>query len=429
MLEIVRLRAERAELLGFATAAEETSADSTAGSAAAIAERLRLLAPPAVRNAARELATLQEFADEQQRNQGAEPFQLAAHDWMFYAEQVRERDFEIDTAAMQPYFEMNRVLVDGAFAAATMVYGIIFKPRPDLEGYSPDVQVFEVLDHDGTGLGLFLFDPYARPVKRGGAWMSSFVEQSELLDQRAVVFNVHNVPKPPAGSPTLLTLDEVETVFHELGHALHGLLAHTVYPSHSGTNVKRDFVEYPSQVNEMWMLHPLVLPRYAVHHVTGEPMPAEWVERLQRASQFNEGFMTTEYLAAAILDQAWHSLSRAEAEAVHDVAAFEREALEAAGVLVAEVPCRYSTCYFQHIFAGGYVAGYYGYIWSEVFDAATSERFAALGEDAAAIRQLGERFRSTILGPGGSRDALETVREFFDGEPSIEPLLRRRGLQ
>lgn len=429
VLEIVRLRAERAELLGFASAAEANAADSTAGSAAAISERLQLLTPPAVRNARRELETLQALADEQQRAQGAEPFQLAAHDWAFYAEQVRARDYELDTAAMQPYFEMNRVLVDGVFAAAKLVYGLSFTPREDLTGYEPDVRVFEVFDGAGTALGLYLFDPYARPVKRGGAWMSNFVEQNELLGQQAVVFNVLNVAKPPAGSPTLLSLDEVETMFHEFGHALHGLLAHTVYPSNSGTSVKRDFVEYPSQVNEMWMLHPLVLPRYAVHHVTGEPMPAEWVARLQRASQFNEGFATTEYLAASVLDQAWHSLSRAEADAVTDVAEFEREALDRAGLLLPEVPTRYSSCYFQHIFAGGYAAGYYGYIWSEVFDAATVERFEALGEDPAAIRELGVQFRRIILGPGGSRDAMEMVREFFGGDPSIQPLLRRRGLE
>ena len=428
VLETVRLRAERAQLLGFANHSAETAADSTAGSAEVIAERLALLAPAAVRNAATELAQLQEFADQQQRDAGQPTFELEAHDWAFYAEQVRERDYQLDTAAMRPYFEMQRVLVDGVFAAANLVYGLTFEPRPELVGYEPEVQLFEVFDTDGSGLGLFLFDPYAREVKRGGAWMSTFVQQNELFDERTVVFNVLNVPKPPSGSPTLLTLDEVETMFHEFGHALHGLLAHTVYPSLSGTNVKRDFVEYPSQVNEMWMLHPLVLPRYAVHFETGEPMPRQWVDQLEAAQQFNEGFMTTEYLAASLLDQAWHTLDVDAAAKVTDVVAFERGALDRAGVLVAQVPTRYSTCYFQHVFAGGYSAGYYGYIWSEVFDAATVEKFTQLGDDPAKIRELGDRFRQLILAPGGSRDALEMVREFFAGEPSIEPLLRRRGL-
>ena len=417
VLEIVRLRAERAELLGFPNHAALVAASSMAGSVEVIRERLRTLAAPAVKNARNELALLQQLADE-------DGVEIAAHDWAYYAERVRARDFDLDTAAMRPYFEAERVLREGVFAAATLVYGITFADRPDLVAHNPDARVFEVFDADGSGLGLFILDLYARETKRGGAWMSTYRQQCELLDERTVTFNVLNVPKPPAGSPTLLTLDEVNTLFHEFGHALHGLLAHVVYPHFGGTNVRRDFVEYPSQVNEMWMLRPELLERYAVHHETGERLPQELVDRLLASQQFNEGFATTEYLAASTLDLAWHTLSRAEADAVTDVAEFERRALADAGLLVDEVPTRYSTCYFQHVFSGWYSAGYYGYIWSEVFDAATVEVFEACDD----VREVGERFRQTILGPGGSREPAEMVREFFGGEPSIEPLLRRRGL-
>ena len=427
VLETVRLRARRARLLGFAHHADRTAADSMAGSAAAISARLELLAGPAVRNARAELARIQEFADAEQAAAGEEPFAIAAHDWLHYQERLREREADLDTAAMRPWFELERVLVDGVFFAAGLAFGLRFEPRPELRGDHEQVRVYAVRDADGAELGLYLLDPYARDSKRGGAWMSTYVQQNELLDERTVVYNVLNLAEPPAGAPTLLALDEVETLFHEFGHALHGLLAHVRYPHFGGTNVRRDFVEFPSQVNELWALHPTVLERYARHHRTGEPLPAEWVARLRASRRFGEGYATTEYLAAAVLDLAWHSLTVEEAEAVDDVMEFERQALEQAGLLLPEVPTRYSSCYFQHVYSGGYSAGYYGYIWSEVFDAAATERFEAAA-DGRALRELGERYRRTILEPGGSREPMELVREFFDGEPSIEPLLRRRGL-
>ncbi|WP_087006282.1 M3 family metallopeptidase [Gulosibacter sp. 10] len=414
VLESVRLRARRARLLGFDSHADLVAADSTAGSVRAIDERLRSLAIPAARNAAQEASVLQRLADAP----------LGPWDWAFYAEQVRVRDFEVDEQALRPYFEAGRVLHDGVFHAASLAYGLRFEAREDLAAHHPEALVFEVFDEDGSGLGLYILDLYARDIKRGGAWMSTYAQQNELLGERTVTFNILNVPKPAAGAPTLLTLDEVETLFHEFGHALHALLAHVRYPYFGGTDVNRDFVEFPSQVNEMWMLRPEVLGRYARHHETGEPLPAEQVERLKAAAAFNQGFQTAEYLAASVLDMAWHKLSPEQAEAVTDVEAFERETLDAAGLLIDTVPTRYSSTYFQHIFGGGYSAGYYGYIWSEVFDAASVEVFEA-SED---VRATGERFRRAVLEPGGSRDPLELVRDFLGDEASVEPLLRRRGL-
>lgn len=424
VLESVRQRAEKAELLGFASHADLVAANSTAGSVAAIDERLRTLTRPAVHNAERELKVLQQLADEQQRAIGEETFPLAAWDWAYYAEQIRARDFQVDEAALRPYFEAERVLQDGVFFAANLIYGLTFTPREDLAGHHSESKVFEVFDADGAALGLYILDLYTRDIKRGGAWMSTYRQQNELNGQATVVFNVLNVPKPPVGSPTLLTLDELETLFHEFGHALHGLLAHVTYPHFGGTNVLRDFVEFPSQVNEMWMTHPTVLANYARHHETGEPLPEAQFEKLRAAKAFNQGFMTTEYLAASVLDMAWHKLSAAEAAEVTDVAQFERDALAAAGLLVQTVPTRYSSTYFQHIFGGGYSAGYYGYIWSEVFDAASVEVFEA-AED---LRATGARFRRAILEPGGSRPPQELVREFLGSDASIQPLLRRRGL-
>jgi peptidyl-dipeptidase Dcp len=280
-----------------------------------------------------------------------------------------------------------------------------------------------VLEDSGAAVGLYLFDPYTRDSKRGGAWMSSLVEQSELEGTLPVVVNNLNVPKPAAGEPTLLTLDEAETLFHEFGHALHGLLARVRYPSQAGTNVSRDFVEFPSQVNEMWMFRPEVLASYAVHHETGERMPQDLVDRLLAARGFNAGFGTAEYLAAAVLDQAWHRLDHEHD--ITDVAAFERDGLAAAGLDDPLVPPRYSSTYFAHVFAGGYDAGYYSYIWSEVPGADAVEWFEQHG---GATRENGERFRRMLLEPGGSVDPLEAFRAFRGRDASVEPLLRSRGV-
>ena len=418
--EITRLRAERARLLGAPNHAAWVAADNTAKTPEAIAAMLDQLAPAAARNARAEADTLAERA----RRDGID--ELASWDWAYYAEAERAETYAVDTAAMKPYFELSRVLTDGVFYAASRLYGLRFVERFDLPTYHDDVRVWEVFEEDGRPLGLFLGDYYARDSKRGGAWMNSLVDQSELLETpHAVVINTMNIPKPAAGEPTLLTFDEVETAFHEFGHALHGLLAHVTYPKAAGTSVDRDFVEFPSQVNEMWMLWPEVLANYARHIDTGEPLPTEWVQAIERARGFNQGFETVEYLAAALIDQAWHKLSPEGAARVTDVASFEAAALAAAGLDLPEVPPRYASTYFQHTFAGGYDAGYYSYIWSEVLDADTVEWFT---ENGGLTRANGEHFRATLLGVGGSADPMEAYRRFRGRDAQIGPLLRRRGL-
>ncbi|MDO8338688.1 MAG: M3 family metallopeptidase [Microcella sp.] len=415
LLETARLRAERAELLGFENHAAFVTADGTAKTPARVAEMLEKLAPAAARNARAEQEKLEALAGHP----------IEAHDWAYYSERVRTAEFDVDTAALRPYFEAERVLQQGVFAAATKVFGITFSERTDLTGYHPDVRAFEVRNEDGSQLGLYLLDLFTRDSKRGGAWMNELIGQNELLDHPTIVVNNLNVPKPAAGEPALLTFDEVNTFFHEFGHALHGLFAHVTYPSFTGTNVYRDFVEFPSQVNEMWMLWPEIVNDYAVHHVTGEPIPAEILDRIRASETWGEGFKTSEYLAAALLDQAWHTLSAAEAAAVTDVAAFEAEALARVGLDNPAVPTRYSSTYFAHVFSGGYSAGYYSYIWSEVLDADTVEWFH---ENGGLTRANGDRFRQYVLGIGGTRDPLEAYREFRGRDAVIEPLLTRRGL-
>ena len=414
VLQITRLRAERARLLGFESHAAWVTADETAKTPQNVTDLLDRLAPVAASNARTEQAELQKLADEP----------IEAWDWAFYSEKVRKAQYDVDTAAMRPYFEAERALHDGVFFAATALYGITFEERPDLVAYHPDARVFEVSNDDGSPLGLYVYDLYTRDSKRGGAWMNPLVSQSSLLGTPTVVVNNLNVPKPAAGSPTLLSYDELNTLFHEFGHALHGLFARVTYPKFAGTNVFRDFVEFPSQVNEMWMLWPEVLANYAVHFETGEPMPQQLVEKLQASSAFNEGFLTSEYLAAALLDQAWHALS--VDNPVSDVAGFESAALAAVGLDNPAVPTRYSSTYFAHTFSGGYDAGYYSYIWSEVLDADTVEWFKANG---GLTRENGDRFRALLLGVGGSKDPLEAFREFRGRDAELEPLLKRRGLE
>ena len=418
VLELVRsmarLRAEKARLLGFANYAELVVDQQTAPDFEAVQAMLNRLAPAAVRNADAEAAALAEIAGHP----------LEAWDWAFYSAKVRREKYAVDEQALRPYFELDRVLQDGVFHAATSLFGITFHERQDLEGYHPDVRVWEVRNEDGSGLGLFLGDYYTRGSKRGGAWMNSLVEQSGLLGTHAVVINNLNISKPPAGEPTLLTLDELRTTFHEFGHALHGLFSNVTYPRFSGTAVPRDFVEYPSQVNEMWILWPDVLANYARHHTTGEPLPQDAVDRLNESRLWGEGFATTEYLGAALLDLAWHVLD--ETGIPDDVVAFEAKALAAAGVAHALVPPRYRTGYFQHIFAGaGYAAGYYSYIWSEVLDAETVDWFT---ENGGLTRTNGERFRQELLSRGNSRDPLESFRALRGRDAQLEPLLKRRGL-
>lgn len=421
LLELARLRARRARLLGYAHHAAYVAEDGTARTTEAVNAMLGRLAPAAVANARKEAAALEVGlkADEP----GAT---LEAWDWSLYAERVRQERYALDDGLLRPYLELERVLHEGVFFAAERLYGLTFARREDLRGYHPDVQVYEVHDADGSGLGLFLVDFYQRESKHRGAWMNELVAQNRLLGERPVIMNNHNIPKPPDGEPTLLTWDEVETLFHEFGHALHGLLSDVRFPSQSGTEVPRDFVEYPSQVNEIWALDPEVLARYAVHHETGEPMPAAWVDTLVASQLWGEGFKTTEYLAAAILDQAWHQRTEDELPTdVGEVEAFERRALEDAGIAFGPVPPRYRSTYFQHIFAGGYAAGYYGYIWSEVLDADTVEWFR---ENGGLRRENGDTFRRLLLSRGGSLDVMDAFRELRGREPEIGPLLARRGL-
>ncbi|WP_329489914.1 M3 family metallopeptidase [Kitasatospora sp. NBC_01246] len=411
------LRAERARLLGYDTHAAHVVADETAGTVEAVDALLTRLVPPAVANARREAVELAAAA----AVDGVE--EIAAHDWAYYSELVRQSSYQVDAAALRPYLELERVLRDGVFFAANLAYGVTFTERPDLPAYHPDVRVFEVFEEDGGSLGLFLADFHARASKRGGAWMDELVTQSRLLGRRPVVMNNLNVPRPAPGEPVLLSWDEVRTLFHEFGHALHGLFSDVRYPYFAGTDVPRDFVEFPSQVNEMWMVRPEVLANYAKHHVTGEPLPAELVERMAAADGFGQGFRTVEYLAAALLDLAWHTV--APGQEIADAEEFEAQALAKAGLAVAAIPPRYRTAYFSHIFAGGYSAGYYAYIWSEVLDAETVDWFEGNGRG---VRESGEVFRRELLSRGDSRDPLDSFRAVVGRDPRTGPLLARRGL-
>ena len=415
ILKVVKLRAERAKLFGKNTHAEHVIAVQTAEHPDNVHAMLRKIAPAAVRNAKAE-------AEDLKKSAGSD---IESWDWGFYTEQVRLEKYNIDTSKMRPYFELESVLKNGIFFAANKLFGITFKERPDLVTYHPEARAFEVFNEDGSKLGLFIGDFYTRDSKRGGAWMNNLVDQNFLFNQLPVVVNNLNIPKPPAGKPTLLTFSETTTLFHEFGHALHGLLSQVKYPRVSGTSVQRDFVEFPSQVNEMWILWPEVVENYALHFETGEKLPQEWIDNLDAASTFNEGHATTSYLAAAILDLAWHSLDSEEAAKVTDVEAFEAQAIKDYGLDFAPVPTRYRSTYFSHIFAGGYSAGYYGYIWSEVLDADTVDWFK---ENGGLQRKNGEHFRNTLLGRGGSIDSMQMFRNFRGRDSKIEPLLKRRGL-
>jgi len=418
VLQIARLRAERARLLGYPNHAAYVLEDETARTPAAVNQLLAELTPPAVANAHREAAAMQAMID---ADGGG--FKLASYDWAYYAEKLRKQRYDFDEAQLRPYFELNSVLQNGVFYAANRLYGITFKERKDLPVYQSDVRVFEVSDADGKPLALFLADYYARSNKRGGAWMNSYVDQCGLFGTPAVVANHLNIPKPPPGEPTLLTYDEVTTMFHEFGHALHGMFSNVRYPRFSGTNVPRDFVEYPSQVNEMWADWPEVLKHYARHYKTGAAMPQALLDKVVASQKFNQGFATTEYLAAALLDQRWHQLTPEQVPV--DARAFESDALKQAGVDFAPVPPRYRSTYFSHVFSGGYSAGYYAYIWSAVLDADSVEWFK---ENGGLSRKNGDWFRQKLLSRGGSADAMDLFRSFRGRDPKLEPLLERRGL-
>ncbi len=417
---MARLRAERAAMLGYPNHAAYILEAQTAQTVDAVNDRLASLAPPAVANAEREAADLQAMA----AASGAD-HEIAAWDWAYYTEKVRADRYAFDASELRPYFEIDTVLEKGVFFAANRLFGLTFEERPALPTYHPDVRVWEVFDADGSPLGLFLDDFYARPSKRGGAWMNAYVSQSHLFERAPVVANHLNVPKPPEGEPTLLTFDEVETMFHEFGHALHAFFSDVRYPYFAGTSVPRDFVEYPSQVNEMWAVWPEVLENYAVHYETGEPMPRDLLDRVLATQTFNQGFATTEYLAASILDQAWHQITVDEVPDAAGVEGFEAAALEAGGVALDAVPPRYRSTYFSHIWSSGYSAGYYSYIWSEVLDADSVEWFR---ENGGLLRENGDHFRRTLLSRGGSVEALDLYRAFRGADPDVRPLLVRRGL-
>ncbi|MDY3677872.1 MAG: M3 family metallopeptidase [Actinomyces urogenitalis] len=445
ILREVALRAERAQLLGFEHHAAIIAAESAAGTTQAVSDMLARLVPPAMANARRD-------AEVYAARMAADPATVPGEgfgpaDWPRYEEAERKERFGVDDAVLAPYLELGNVVEDGVFYAANRLYGITFHERADLAAhmYDPDMRVWEVRDpaalseaerEAGTEapvLGLFVADYYARTGKQGGAWMDSLVDQGHLTGSKPVVINCLNLTKPDSG-PTLLTWDNVITAFHEFGHALHGLFADTRWPGASGTNVPRDVVEFPSQVNESWALHPQVLASYACHVDTGEAMPAGLVEQLRSQGAFGQGYATTEYLGAALLDQAWHTLAPEQVPTDPEaVEGFEHEALTAVGIDDALVPPRYRTTYFNHVFAGGYSAAYYAYIWSEVMDADTTQWFRTDGEgardgDLGLNREAGERFRREFLSRGDSRDPLVSFQAYRGRAPRLEPLLERRGL-
>ena len=421
--QVLKLRAERARLLGYDTSANFVLADETAANQDSVNAMLRQLAPKAVANARREGADLQAMIDAEQKAKGEPSFTLQPWDWAYYSEKVRAAKFSFDESQLKPYFEMKNVLENGVFHAANKLYGISFKERTDLPKYHPDTWIYDVFDKDGKRLSIFIWDPYARASKRGGAWMNTYVAQSALLGEKPVVANHLNVPKPSEGKPTLLTWDEVTTAFHEFGHALHGFFQDVRYPYFS-MNVPRDFVEYPSQVNEMWADWPEILAHYAKHYQTGEPMPKALLDKVIAASKFNQGFATTEYLEAAMLDQRWHQLPLDKIPDASGVMAFEAQALKADGIDYAPVPPRYRTPYFSHIM-GGYAAGYYAYIWSEVLGANTEQW---LRKNGGLSLENGDRLRKFVLAPGGEIEAGKLFPNFAGYEAKIEALLEKRGL-
>jgi len=423
--QLVALRAERAALLGYGNHAAYQLEDESAGNPAAVGRILNDLVPAALARARADARDLQQLVETQARAEGFAPFRLQAWDWPFYAERLRKVRFDFDRAEVAPYFELNRVVRDGVFYSAHELYGLTFKERPELPVYHPDVRTFEVFDADGTPLALFVADYFARETKQGGAWMSHFVRQARLLGLRPVIVNNLNVPKPQDGQPALLTFEEVTTLFHEFGHALHGMLSDVRYPLLQGTNVPRDFVEFPSQFNEMWARDPKVLANFARHYQNGEPMPQALQTKVLAAQTFDQGYATTEYLAAALIDQAWHELGIEDAAKAADPDRFEAQVLARHGIDPALVPPRYHTHYFSHVFSGGYSAGYYAYIWSEVLARDVGQWFTANG---GLSRANGENLRAKVLSRGRSRDPQAMFLDFYGRPPEVAPLVAYRGL-
>jgi peptidyl-dipeptidase Dcp len=413
---LAQLRTERAQLLGFPTYAAYALDNQMAKTPDHAIGLLSQVVPPATRKARSEAEKMQGLIDRQ--NGG---FKLAAWDWQYYAERVRHAEYNLDETQIKPYLLLDRVLQDGVFFAANRLYGLTFKERKDIPVYHPDVRVFEVFDADGSSLALFYTDYFKRDNKSGGAWMDYLVEPSGLTGQKPVVYNVANFSKPASGMPALLTFDDVTTMFHEFGHALHGMFAHVPYPTL--LNVTTDFVEFPSQFNEHWALEPSVFAHYAKHYQTGQVMPQDLVDRIKRSRTFNQGFSTTEYVAAALLDLAWHTLSPGTPQ--QNVEMFEQQALERYQVNLPEIPPRYRTPYFAHIWGGGYSATYYAYMWSEVLD---DDAYAWFTEHGGMTRENGQRYRDLILSRGSTQDEAVLFRNFRGRDPRIEPLLEQRGL-
>jgi peptidyl-dipeptidase Dcp len=414
---LAQLRAERSKLLGFPNAAAYILDDQMAKTPQNAEKLMTDLVPAATDKARGEAARMQKVIDAEKGG-----FELGAADWELYAEKVRKAEYDLDESQVKPYFELDRVLRDGVFYAANKLYGVTFVERKDIPVYHPDVRVWEVFEADGKSLSLYYGDYFARASKSGGAWEDSFVDPSELTQTRPVVFNVTNFTKPAAGQPALLSFDDVNTLFHEFGHALHGMFIHPRYPTLAG--VPRDFVEFPSQFNEHWALEPTVLANYAKHYRTGEPMPQPLVEKIKKARTFNQGYATTEYLASALLDMAWHSLRPGDLQ--QDAAGFEKASLDRFHVRLPEVPPRYHTTYFSHIWDGGYAAGYYAYLWSEVID---DDAYYWFKEHGGMTRANGQRFREMVLSRAGTMDSAALYRAFRGREPKVEPLLEERGLK
>lgn len=418
VLRLAQVRAEQTKLLGFASFAAWQLQDQMAKTPDAAFAFMRNIVPAARARAEREAAAIQQTIDSQQGN-----FTLGAWDWNFYAEQVRRAQYDLDESQIKPYFELNSVLEKGVFWAATQLYGIQFTQRHDLPVYHPDVQVYEIFDTDGSGMALFYTDFFKRDSKGGGAWMSNFVNQSTLLDEKPVIYNVCNYTKPANGEPALLSWDDVITLFHEFGHTLHGLFASQRYPSLSGTETPRDFVEFPSQINEHWASEPQVFRHFARHYQTGEAMPAALHEKIIRAGKFNKGYEMTELLAAALLDLHWHSLEGKTP--VQSVDAFEQQALRSDDIDLAAVPPRYRSSYFQHIWGGGYSAGYYAYIWTQML---ADDGYQWFVEHGGLTRENGDIFRQKILSRGNSSDLKALYESWRGGAPQLEPMLKNRGL-
>lgn len=415
--QLAKLRLKKAQILGKKNFAEWKLQDQMAKTPEAATKLMNQIATPAVETAGREAKDIQDLIDQQKGGFKVEPW-----DWNFYAEQVRKAKFDLDESQIKPYFEITTVLEKGVFFAAEKFYGLTFKKRTDLPVYHPDVVTYEVFDHDGKSIAIYYLDFYTRDSKNGGAWMSNFVEQSYLLGTKPVIVNCYNYQKPAPGKPSLISYDDVSTIFHEFGHSIHGMFASQKYPSLSGTNVPRDFVEFPSQINEHWALDPVVLKNYAVHYETKQPIPQALVDKIKKASTFNQGYMTTELVSAAELDMDWHTVSN-DSQFI-PVLDFEKQSLASHGFNLATVPPRYHTPYFAHIWGGGYSAGYYAYLWSETLD---NDAWEWISKNGGLTRENGDRFRKYILSVGNSVDLNQAFRDFTGHDPDIKPLLRNRG--